>query len=166
MLNLKQIIMKKIKTPILIILLSILSVSMSNKTYAHCEIPCGIYEDTLRVELIKEHIVTIEKSMNMIVKLSNEENPNYNQIVRWVNNKEDHANKLQEIVSQYFLHQRIKPTDTENQELYNKYVKQLTLLHELLVYSMKAKQTTDLVYIEKLRNAINSFEKVYFHKHE
>jgi len=38
----------------------------------------------------------------MIIKLSNEETINYNQIVRWVNNKEDHANKLQDIVSQHF----------------------------------------------------------------
>ena len=157
--------MKKIKQLVQISLLIIISLSISNKTYAHCEIPCGIYEDTLRIELIKEHIVTIEKSMKMIIKLSNEDVPNYNQIVRWVNNKEDHANKLQEIVSQYFLHQRIKPTRIENDELYTKYIKQLSLLHELLVYSMKAKQTTDLIYIEKLNNSVSSFEMIYFHKH-
>jgi nickel superoxide dismutase len=158
--------MKKIKQLVLISLLTIITLSISNKTYAHCEIPCGIYEDTLRIELIKEHIVTIEKSMKMIVKLSKEESPDYNQIVRWVNNKEAHANKLQEIVSQYFLHQRIKPTCKENKELYDKYIKQLSLLHELLVYSMKAKQTTDFMYIEKLNTTVNTFEKIYFHKHD
>lgn len=158
--------MKKIKQFILISLLTIISISISNKIYAHCEIPCGIYEDTLRIELIKEHIVTIEKSMTMLIELSNKETPNYNQIVRWVNNKENHANKLQEIVSQYFLHQRIKPTSIENEELYTKYIKQLSLLHELLVYSMKAKQTTDLMYIKKLNTTVNSFEDIYFHKHD
>jgi len=158
--------MKKIKQVIIIGILTIISLSTTKKTYAHCEIPCGIYEDTLRVELIKEHIITIDRSMKMIIELSKKENPNYNQIVRWVNNKEEHANKLQNIVSQYFLHQRIKPTDPENEELYQKYIKQLTLLHELLVYSMKAKQTTDLSYIENLNKTIIVFEKSYFHTHK
>ena len=138
----------------------------ANTTYAHCEIPCGIYEDTLRIELIKEHITTIEKSMNKIVELSKEGTPNYNQIVRWVNNKEDHAIKLQQIVSQYFLHQRIKPVDPNKKDLYEKYIDHLTLLHELLVYSMKAKQTLDLSYIEKLRESVHVFEDTYFHTHK
>jgi nickel superoxide dismutase len=158
--------MKKINQFAILVLLTIISLSISNKSYAHCEIPCGIYEDTLRIKLIQEHIVTIEKSMKMIIELSDEETPNYNQLVRWVNNKEDHANKLQDIVTQYFLNQRIKPINEQNTEQYNKYIKQLTLLHELLVYSMKAKQTTDLSYIEKLNQTIDTFEESYFHKHE
>lgn len=157
--------MKNLKQITLLILLT-LGLSLSSKiTKAHCEIPCGIYEDTLRVELIKEHITTIEKSMKMIIELSKEDVPNYNQIVRWVMNKDDHANQLQEIVSQYFLHQRIQPVDPENTAMYAKYVKHLSLLHELLVYAMKAKQTTNLEYIDKLNTAINKFEDAYFHKH-
>ena len=34
--------------------------------YGHCEIPCGIYDDSLRVAMIKEHINTVEKSMKQI----------------------------------------------------------------------------------------------------
>lgn len=158
--------MKKYKQLLILGVLTILSLNISKKTYAHCEIPCGIYEDTLRIELIKEHIVTIEKSMKMIIELTNDETINYNQIVRWINNKEDHANKLQDIVSQYFLHQRIKPVEPDQKEMYEKYINHLTLLHELLVYSMKAKQTTDLSYIEKLNITINAFEEAYFHKHK
>ena len=157
--------MKKYKQFIFIGILTILTLSFSKKSIAHCEIPCGIYEDTLRIELIKEHITTIEKSMKMILELSNDEEPNYNQIVRWVNNKEDHANKLQDIVGQYFLNQRIKPVEPASDK-YQKYIKQLSLLHELLVYSMKAKQTTDLLYTEKLRTTILAFEKDYFHTHK
>ena len=81
------------------------------KSFAHCEIPCGIYADSVRITLIKEHITTIEKSMNQIEEISQSSKPNYNQLVRWVNNKEEHAMKIQEIVSQYFLHQRIKIVD-------------------------------------------------------
>ena len=158
--------MKKIKQLALTGLLTIFAFSITNKAFAHCEIPCGIYGDSLRIEQIREHIVTLEKSMKMIIELSKEETPNYNQLVRWINNKDDHANQLQDIVSQYFLHQRIKIVDPSNKEMYEKYVTHLTLLHKLLVYSMKAKQTTDLTYIEKLNSTVDAFEKAYFHTHE
>ena len=137
---------------------------LSNTVYGHCEIPCGIYNDSLRVALIKEHIVTINKSMKQINLLSHESVANYNQPTRWVTNKEDHAKKIQDIVSQYFLHQRIKPIDADN-EMYDKYITNLTLLHKLLVYSMKAKQSTDLNLINKLNETIFSVEENYFHRH-
>ncbi len=158
--------MKNLKLIFFVISILSLTFVSNKKAKAHCEIPCGIYEDTLRIELIKEHITTIEKSMKMIIQLSNEVTPDYNQIVRWVMNKEEHANQLQEIVSQYFLHQRIKPTSPDNNELYKKYIERLTLLHELLVYSMKAKQSTDLNLIETLNQKIILFEDAYFHSHE
>ena len=49
---------------------------------------------------------------------------------------------------------------------YAKYINQLTLMHEMLVYAMKTKQTTDLQYIEKLRSTLLSFENSYFHTHD
>jgi len=64
---------------------------------AHCEIPCGIYDDEMRVKMIAEHITTIEKSMNQIV-MRGQKPGDCNQRMRWVMNKEDHANELQHIV--------------------------------------------------------------------
>jgi nickel superoxide dismutase len=157
--------MKSVKKiyALLFVLASVLIIN--NKSFAHCEVPCGIYDDSVRVALIYEHISTIEKAMNNIIELTQDTNPNYNQLIRWVMNKESHAEKLQEIVSQYFLHQRIKITDPADTEKYDKYVKSLTLLHEMLVFAMKTKQTTDLSFIEKLRETVHSFEEVYFHEH-
>ena len=149
-----------------LLLLAALLVLNVSKAYAHCEIPCGIYEDSLRISLIKEHITTIEKSMKKINEISIAEEINYNQLVRWINNKEDHAEKLQEIVSQYFLHQRIKITDPADKDNFEKYTNQLVLLHHLLFYNMKCKQTTDLDFVTKLRKTTIDFEKIYFHKHE
>ena len=139
--------------------------AVNTKTFAHCEVPCGIYDDSLRVALMYEHITTLEKSMNSIMELSKESTPNYNQLVRWVMNKESHAEKLQEIVSQYFLHQRIKVVDPSDADNYNKYIERLTLLHQILVHAMKAKQTTDLTVIENLRSTLHAFEESYFHGH-
>jgi nickel superoxide dismutase len=129
---------------------------------AHCEIPCGIYGDDMRFDMIAEHISTIEKSMRMVVELTKDADTSYNQIVRWVINKEEHANQIQEIVSQYFLTQRIKITDAEDRDAYQKYLYQVTLLHQMLVYAMKAKQTVDLINIEKLRSLLEGFEESYF----
>lgn len=138
--------------------------SLNSTVYAHCEIPCGIYGDSLRIKMIKEHISTIEKSMKQINLLSQENTVNYNQIVRWVTNKEEHAKEIQDIISQYFLHQRIKLTDPASDK-YGQYIINLTLLHQLSVYAMKAKQSTNLDVVDKLKETIVSFEESYFHKH-
>jgi hypothetical protein len=70
---------------------------------AHCQIPCGIYDDELRVQLIEEHITTIEKSMNQIIAIPKTAPIDYNQLVRWVDNKETHATEIQDIVTAYFM---------------------------------------------------------------
>lgn len=157
--------MKKTKNLIPVFVIAFILLLTNQKSYSHCEIPCGIYGDSVRIALIKEHIATIEKSMKMITELSKESTTNYNQIVRWVMNKEEHAEKIQEIVSQYFLHQRVKPIDSADKVKYEKYIKQLALLHQLSVYSMKAKQSTDLTFIKKLMDTVGAFEESYFHSH-
>ena len=133
---------------------------------AHCEIPCGIYNDSLRITLLYEHITTIEKSMNQIIALE-KSGENANQLTRWVVNKEEHAKKMQEIISQYFLHQRIKPKAAGDAGR-DKYIKQLELMHRLSIYAMKSKQTTDLALISEMQELVHLFEHAYFegeHKH-
>jgi nickel superoxide dismutase len=133
-----------------------------NSAFAHCEIPCGIYNDEQRFDMITEHITTIEKSMRMIVELSADEQTSHNQLVRWISNKESHANEIQNIVYQYFMTQRVKPAGEEDDVIYRNYVKQITLLHHMLIGAMKAKQTTDPVHVEDLRNLLEEFRAIYF----
>ena len=130
--------------------------------YSHCEIPCGIYDDELRAKLIDEHITTIEKSMQQITALSKAKAANYNQIVRWVGNKEHHAGEIQHIAAQYFMTQRVKPADGSDAGKQAKYVRQLTLLHGMLVGAMKAKQTTDPAHVAALRKLSAEFKAAYF----
>jgi nickel superoxide dismutase len=134
--------------------------------YSHCQIPCGIYDDPARLAMIAENITTIEKAMKSIEELSAQQKPNMNQIVRWVNDKDEHAEDIAHIVSYYFMAQRIKPVDKSDAAGYEKYIKQLTLLHEMLVYSMKAKQTTDLANVEKLRSLLADFRNAYLDEQE
>ncbi len=139
--------------------ISFFAVQMS---YPHCQIPCGIYDDKMRIQMIDEHIDTIEKSMRVIVELSKESPPNYNQIVRWVQNKEDHADELSHIISFYFMAQRVKPVDDTDSKEYSEYIKKLAILHGMIVSSMKAKQTIDLDHIGKLRKLLADFKGIYF----
>ena len=78
-------------------------------SFGHCQIPCGIYEDAVRVYQIKEDFNTIKKAMYNIKDLQKKENAlSLNQSIRWINTKEEHAKNIQDRVSQYFLIQRIK----------------------------------------------------------
>ncbi|GAB4317988.1 MAG: superoxide dismutase [Ni] [Bacteroidales bacterium] len=158
--------MKKILS---LAMMALMITLFTNRASAHCEVPCGIYDDELRIAMLYEDFLTIEKAMNQITEIEASDSPNFNQLVRWINTKEEHANKVQHIVSQYFITQRIKVPEETSGPVYEKYTKQLALLHQLIVYSMKAKQTTDLEYIAKLRTTLAAFEEVYFegkHRHK
>lgn len=141
------------------ITLTLLTTMLALQSLAHCQIPCGIYDDAARFTSMREHVKTIEKSMKEITKLSIAEDGNGNQLVRWVNNKEEHAEKLAEIMTYYFLAQRIKPT-----EPIEKYQTELKLIHGIILSTMKAKQTVDLQHVETLRKLIDELERVYTNK--
>jgi len=134
--------------------------------YAHCEIPCGIYDDEARFDLIDEDILTLEKGMNQITLLSQDPAANMNQIVRWVQNKEEHADRIKETISEYFLSQRIQKPAMEDSAAYNRYLDELRLLHEMTVAAMQAKQTTDLQYVASLRALLGEFRNLYLTRHD
>ena len=135
----------------------------STALWAHCEIPCGIYGDELRFSMIMEDITTIEKSMKQITELAGKAG-NANQVARWVNNKEDHADHIRQIVTQYFLTQRIKPVEAADSAGRKRYLKRLELLHKMLVYAMKCKQTTDLENVRTLHKVAHQFKEDYSEK--
>ncbi|MDD3118511.1 MAG: superoxide dismutase [Ni] [Victivallales bacterium] len=143
-----------------LVVVGLIFLSGGTTLMAHCEIPCGIYHDDLRLAMMSEHIDTIAKSLAGIKAAEAARPVDYNQLVRWINNKDEHAVKIQEIVWQYFLTQRIKPTAAGN-PAYDKYIRELTLLHELSVYAMKAKQSTDPVVVDKLRELLQAFRASY-----
>ena len=107
--------------------------------------------------LVDEHITTIEKAMKQIMDLRGKQETNDNQLVRWIMNKEDHANEIQHIVAQYFMTQRLKPDSKD-------YSKKLALLHKMLVRAMKCKQTTDFSHTKALRSLVHDFGELYFGK--
>lgn len=142
------------------LLASLAALLTAGSALAHCQVPCGIYGDSGRFDTLKEHATTIEKAMKQINALSGSiKIANTNQLVRWVTNKESHADEIQSMAQQYFLAQRIKFPKSQADR--GAYLDQLELLHRIIVYAMKCKQTTDLANVEMLRKAIHDFEHLY-----
>jgi len=136
--------------------------SFQNQASAHCQIPCGIYNDEAVFSILMTDIDTIEKAMNEIAKLSENPQQNANQLGRWITNKETHAQQIQNTVSAYFLAQRIKLDEKASNA--EKYAKKLASLHEITVFAMKCKQTKSLENVTKLRAAVSSFKTLYIAK--
>ena len=131
---------------------------------AHCQVPCGIYNDAARIIQIQEDFSTIQKAMTKIKELSQQQDAtSKNQLTRWIMTKGDHASKIQKVVSDYFLTQRIK-AKTEGSE-FDTYVKQTTTLHQILVSAMKCKQTVDKQNVILGINLIDQFIEIYFDSH-
>jgi nickel superoxide dismutase len=152
-------IMKRFAVIVIAALLTLAAASAG----AHCQIPCGIYDDELRVQLIEEHITTVEKSMEQIGTLGASDSVDHNQLVRWVGNKEKHAQEIQDIVTAYFMAQRIQPPQNQDdEEAVNHYLHKLALLHHIQIHAMKAKQGTNHEEIETLRQLVAKFRTAYF----
>ena len=127
--------------------------------FAHCQIPCGIYSDAMQIIQIQEDLSTIEKAMEMINSLSEKSDPQaLNQIGRWITSKEQHAQNIQNLTSEYFLTQRIK-INSDN------YTEKVILLHKLLVSSMKCKQSVEKNNVYNSNSILNSFIELYFDEH-
>ena len=125
----------------------------ATQLHAHCQIPCGVYDDTMRVKMIEEHTLTILKSMNYIASNQNDLEQQ-NQVTRWIMNKEEHAQEIQNIVSEYFLTQRIKSSSKD-------YEKLLKGAHSVMVAAMKCKQSTEASAAKDLKSSILAFQKIY-----
>ncbi len=127
--------------------------------FGHCQVPCGIYDDASRIIQIQEDFRTIKKAMGQIILLNSKSSAqDSNQLIRWINTKEEHANNIQKILTEYFLVQRIKPSN-------KKYIDQISIIHQVLILAMKCKQTVAVNYVDDGINIIEKFIDIYFDKH-
>lgn len=152
--------MKKTATTMFTASLILAALILPQQVLAHCQIPCGIYDDHARVKLMLEDAATIEKSVNLITELSGKNDAqSNNQIVRWVMNKEKHAQQIISTISDYFLTQRVKPKDKD-------YAERLQKHHTVIVAAMKAKQNADMESVNNLQKSIEALSPYYpEHKH-
>ena len=122
---------------------------------AHCQVPCGIYNDSARVESMLEDAATVTKATIMLVELAGKTDAqSQNQATRWVMNKEQHAQKIIETISDYFLTQRVKPSQDD-------YTERLIKHHAVILAAMKAKQNADTAHATLLAESIKALSAYY-----
>ena len=140
---------------LLIIFIAFSAWAASLPAYAHCQIPCGIYDDYARIQSMLEDTETIRKSIRLIVELAGKTDPqSQNQMVRWIMNKEKHAQNIIDAIIDYFLTQRVKP-DQDN------YTERLVRHHAVIVAAMKTKQHVDEKYVSQLKISIEALIPYY-----
>ena len=133
----------------------ILTLLSTNWLSAHCQVPCGVYGDSARFTQMLEDQSTITKAIGQISELAGKQDAqSANQLSRWVATKEDHASKIQKIIAEYFLTQRIKSSS-------EKYDALLKGAHAVMVSAMKCKQGVNAKSADTLKSAIESFQSVY-----
>ncbi len=149
--------MKKFRSVIMLITFSLAGsiLVMPQPSHAHCQIPCGIYDDHARVQSMLEDAMTIEKSTKLISELSEKSDAqSQNQLIRWVMNKEKHAQNVISTISDYFLTQRVKPEQKD-------YAERLMRHHAVIIAAMKAKQNADIKYVKNLKESIEALTTYY-----
>jgi nickel superoxide dismutase len=123
--------------------------------HAHCQIPCGIYDDHARIQSMLEDTATVEKSVKLILELADKSDAqSQNQLVRWVMNKEKHAQQIIATISDYFLTQRVNPSQKD-------YSERLLKHHAVIIAAMKAKQNVDLKYVKDLKENVEALLSYY-----
>jgi len=131
---------------------------------AHCQVPCGIYDDPARVTAMHEDAKTIEKAVAQINELAGRKDAqSQQQMARWVMNKESHASNIIDVMATYLLTQRVKRA-AEGDKGRDAYLRKLADHHAVIVAAMKAKQNADPATVEALKKAITGLEQ-YYHKH-
>ena len=136
-------------------LLAVTIFCLPSYTQAHCQVPCGIYDDSARVDSMLEDAATVQKAVTMLASLSGKTDAqSVNQSVRWVQNKELHAQRIIESISNYFLTQRVKPGQDE-------YTTRLARHHAVILAAMKAKQNAGSDAAQVLRESIQALRAYY-----
>jgi nickel superoxide dismutase len=148
------------KTQLKFGLLMLVALVGTSAVLAHCQIPCGIYDDAARVASMLEDAATVEKSATLIAELAGKSDAqSRNQMVRWVMNKETHAQNVISTISDYFLTQRVKPSQED-------YAARLQKHHAVIIAAMKAKQNADVKFAKALQESIKALSGYYpAHKH-
>jgi nickel superoxide dismutase len=153
----EELMMENIKKTLLILAATVFGYILlsANTAQAHCQIPCGIYDDHARVQSMLEDSATIEKSIALIAELAGKTDAqSQNQLVRWVINKEKHAQNIISSISAYFLTQRINPDQQD-------YAERLAKHHAVILAAMKAKQNADMQSAKNLRETITALLAYY-----
>ena len=141
--------------------LAIMPLAGHDDARAHCQVPCGIYDDPARITAMIEDHTTIDKAIHQINKLAEKTDvQSKQQLARWVVTKEQHASHIITVMAEYFLAQRVKEVDPD-QPGYKQYLDQLVIHHRVIRAAMKTKQVANHDSADALKATIEDLRKLY-----
>lgn len=123
---------------------------------AHCQMPCGIYHDDMVYDQIDQFVETVYKGISVLNESKFSTPKERNEFVRWVEEKEKCCNEAAQLITIYFLQQKIKPGESDT-------MTRLTSAHKLLFMLVAIKQNTDLEFVKQFNQEWEKF-KLMFHR--
>ena len=123
---------------------------------SHCQMPCGIYHDDMVFDQIDQYVETMYKGISVINDSKFSTTKDRNETIRWVIQKEKASDEAAELITAYFLQQKIKPGEPDT-------VKRLTSAHLLLFQIVAIKQNVDLAMVKEFATEWDKF-KLMFHR--
>lgn len=139
----------------LIYIATIAILSHSNALSAHCQMPCGIYHDDMVFDQVDQYVETMYKCISILNENKFTTPREKNEFVRWVVQKEKASDEVANIITTFFMQQKIKPGEDET-------IKRITCAHNLLFLLVAIKQNADLKFVEEFADKWETF-KLMFH---
>lgn len=122
---------------------------------AHCQMPCGVYHDEMVYNQIDQYVETMYKGMSILNSSKFHGVHDWNEVIRWVLLKEKESDATANLLTTYFLQQKIKPGEADT-------AKRLTSCHKLLFLLVAIKQNTDVKFVKEFLEEWEDF-KAMFH---
>lgn len=122
---------------------------------AHCQMPCGIYHDDMVYDLIDQYVETMIKGITVMNQSKFDTVRERNEFVRWVMEKDKESNEAANLITTFFLQQKIKPGEADT-------AKRIERAQKLLALLVSIKQNTDVKIVESFGEEWEKF-KLMFH---
>lgn len=131
-------------------------VLFSSQLSAHCQMPCGIYDDQLVYDQVDQYYLTMYKAVSALKNSKFETLHDRNQYIRWVMLKNEESDTTAKILTTYFLQQKITPMagDADTQKLVHS-------IHQLLFYLVIIKQNVDLDIVKQFGKEWENFKQMF-----
>jgi nickel superoxide dismutase len=121
---------------------------------AHCQMPCGIYHDDMVFDQVDQYVETMYKGMSILNSSKFHGVHDWNEVIRWVMLKEKESDSVTNLLTTYFLQQKIKPGETDT-------AKRLVSCHKLLFLLVGIKQNTSIKFVQEFLEEWEIFKSMF-----
>jgi hypothetical protein len=126
---------------------------------AACETSCSdLVDDDSAFARIQENISALEAETVQIQQWQADPIANMLSIAQAINRKTQYANAVREVLTDYFLYQRLQPSEDVLGSEYQSYAARLGLFHQALNAAVLTKENADPSAIQDLQHKVEAFK--------